>query len=214
IEFIFGGDGNDTLIGNALDNGFIGGRGTDIIRGGAGINFVFETRDGDFLLTSTSPTTATLQITDALGTETDSLTDMQRAFLTGGASNNIMDATNYTGQVSLSGLGGNDTLYGGSGDDSLSGGNGEDLLRGNGGNDSLAGGNDNDTYIFDQSFQQGSDTITERVGQGAHDTLQGVGIAGVDIDLFSTAVQVIGPNLTLTLNYPFLPFDLGQIEHS
>jgi Ca2+-binding RTX toxin-like protein len=124
-----------------------------------------------------------------------------------------MDATLFTGQISLSGLDGNDILYGGSANDTLTGGDGEDLLRGNGGNDSLIGGNDNDTYVFDQSFQQGSDTITERIGEGAHDTLQGVGIAGVDIDLFSTALQFIGMNLSLTLNYPGI-MDPGQIEHS
>ena len=77
----------------------------------------------------------------------------------------------------------------------------------------LVGGNDSDTYIFDQSFQQGLDTIVEAVGEGAHDVLLGVGIAGIDIDLFSSAAQPIGPNLTLTLAYPF-PVDAGQIEHS
>jgi Ca2+-binding RTX toxin-like protein len=213
IEYALGGDQADTLIGNSLDNGFIGGLGADIIRGGAGNNFLVESRDADFLLVSMSATTATLTITTALGSETDSLTEIQLVSLTGGASNNLMDATAFAGVVTLSGLGGNDSLYGGSGNDTLLGGDGEDLLRGNGGDDDLRGGNDSDTYVFDQSFQQGSDTITEEVGQGAHDTLLGVGLAGVDVDLYSTATQPIGPNLKLTLNYPTI-LDLGQIEHS
>lgn len=213
LEYIIGGDGNDTLVGNALDNGFIGGKGSDVIRGGAGNNFIFETRDADFVLASSAPTTATLTITDATGSELDALTDIQLVELIGGASNNLLDATGFTGQVYLFGMGGNDSLYGGSGADYLSGGDGEDTLRGNGGDDSLTGGNDSDTYVFDQSFQQGSDTITEAVGEGAHDKLLGVGIAGIDIDLFSSAVQIIGVNLTLTLTYPSAA-DAGQIEHS
>ena len=144
----------------------------------------------------------------------DSLTDIQRVSLTGGASDNILDATAFTGVVTLSGLGGKDTLYGGSGNDLLLGGDGEDVLRGNGGNDDLRGGNDSDTYVFDQTSQQGADTITEQVGQGAHDTLRGVGISGVVVDLHSTLAQIIGPNLTVTLIYPIIPDDLGQIEHS
>jgi Ca2+-binding RTX toxin-like protein len=84
-------------------------------------------------------------------------------------------------------------------------------------NDTLIGGNDSDTYVFDLSFNQGSDTIREVLGGGAHDTLLGVGVAGLDVFLFSTAAQPIKVNsivmLTLTLDYP-TPFDVGQIEHS
>ena len=36
IELAFAGDGNDTLIGNAADNGLYGGRGNDILLGGGG----------------------------------------------------------------------------------------------------------------------------------------------------------------------------------
>ena len=213
MEYIIGGDGNDTFTGNALDNGFIGGQGSDTISGGAGNNFIVESRDADFVLASTSLTAATLTITDLSASEFDSLTDIQRVQLTGGAGNNLMDASAFTGQVYLYGLGGSDQLYGGSGDDYLYAGDGEDTLRGNGGNDMLVGGNDSDTYIFDQSFQQGLDTIVEAIGEGAHDTLLGVGIAGIDIDLFSSAAQAISANLTLTLAYP-IPADAGQIEHS
>jgi Ca2+-binding RTX toxin-like protein len=216
FEWLTGGSQNDVLRGNAVDNVITGGRGADTIDGGgAGPNgdIVFETRDADFTLTNTS---LKIQGLDELGvpySETDTLVAIQLAVLYGGKSNNIIDGTAFTGRVFFSGMEGNDTLYGGSGNDSLSGGDGEDLLRGNGGNDTLVGGNDSDTYVFDQSFQQGADTITEQVGQGAHDTLQGVGIPGIDINLYSTAAQIISPNLTLTLNYPGL-LDLGQIEHS
>lgn len=213
LENVLGGDQADTITGNALDNGFIGGLGADVIDGRGGNNFLVESRDADFLLASTSATTATLAITDSTGTETDTLANLQTVALSGGDSNNILDATAFSGVTILSGLGGNDELYGGSGNDLLQGGDGEDLLRGNGGDDQLRGGNGSDTYVFDQSFQQGSDTIIESLGQGAHDTLQGVGPAGIAVNLFSTAAQPISANLTLTLAYPS-GLDLGQIEHS
>ena len=79
------------------------------------------------------------------------------------------------------------------------GGAGEDWLRGNGGNDDLRGGLDNDTYVFDQSFNQGSDTIREFAGEGFADTLLGVGVSGIDVFLNVGGLQSISANLSLTL---------------
>lgn len=251
VEYLAGGDRDDTLIGNGLDNAFIGGLGNDIIRGGAGLNYLVETREDvvgheedDFTLASTGATTASL----AIGADNDALTDIQFVLLTAGSGNNTMDASQFNatgGAVILHGGAGDDTLLGSYGDDALYGDDGDDVLYGNAGadylnggagedtlsgagsfdlllgtdgNDWLEGGDDSDLYIFDQSFQQGSDTITERRGGGAHDTLQGVGIAGIDVNLYLATPQIISANLTLTLNYPVLPptfpNDLGQIEHS
>src|SRR5262249_10701731 len=137
-----------------------------------GINTIQETRDGNFVLTNTS-----LTITTASGTEVKTLTNIQEAVLTGGAGNNVLDASTFTaGPVHLLGMDGNDTLLGGYGNDTLEGGNGDDLMFGgagsdvllggdgndilNGagffdttlgadGNDFLAGGKGNDTYVFD-----------------------------------------------------------------
>jgi Ca2+-binding RTX toxin-like protein len=105
-------------------------------------------------------------------------------------------------------MGGNDSLYGGSGNDLLLGGDGEDFLRGNGGDDDLRGGADNDSYIFDQSFDQGSDTVREVAGEGFADTLLGVGISGLDVFLNLTTPQIISANLTLTLVFA------SQVEFS
>jgi hypothetical protein len=43
---------------------------------------------------------------------------------------------------------------------------------------------------------------------GFGDRLAGVGVSGIDVDLYSNVMQVIGPNLTL-----WLPF-AGTIEFS
>ncbi len=191
IEYAWGGDQADRLIGNAADNIFVGGLGEDQFDGNGGaLDAVFETRDADMLLTDTTLT---------IGGETDRLNSIQWAVLIGGASNNTLDATSFNGIVWLLGEGGNDRLFGGNGDDSLRGGEGNDELWGGAGDDDLRGGEGNDTYVFDQSFNQGSDSIRELAGEGFADTLLGVGLNGIDVDLNTIAVQVISPNLTLTL---------------
>jgi len=64
---------------------------------------------------------------------------IEQATLTGGASANLIDASNFTGNVTLFGMGGNDTLSGGAGNDVLLGGDGNDSLTGLGGSDQLSG---------------------------------------------------------------------------
>lgn len=49
VENLVGGDGNDTITGNALDNFLRGGAGTDEIRGGAGNDVIFGGADNDDL---------------------------------------------------------------------------------------------------------------------------------------------------------------------
>jgi len=204
FENVTGGDQADIITGNSADNIFTGGLGNDTFIGNGGtLDTVFETRDADFLATDTS-----LTIIDAIpGTETDTLTAIQRIVLIGGESNNVMDATAFTGAAWLRGMEGNDTLYGGSGNDLLLGDEGEDWLRGNGGNDNLTGGDGNDIYVFDQSFNQGTDSIHEFAGGGFADTLLGVGVSGIGILNLNPAnageaTQIISPNLTLIFEVP------------
>jgi Ca2+-binding RTX toxin-like protein len=191
LEYIRGGDGDDRLIGNALDNVFWGGLGADEFNGNGGaFDTVYEVRDADFEITDT---------TMRIGTENNLMTNIQRVYVEGGESGNVLNATAYTGMAWLYGRGGNDTLYGGSGDDRLFGGDGNDLLRGNGGDDYLAGGAGNDVYWFDLSFDQGADTIAELMGEGFADVIWGAGLSGLAVNLHTTTPQVIHANLTLTL---------------
>ncbi len=136
IENIIGGGLADSLTGNALDNVFTGGGGSDTIVGGAGVNTVREARDANFTLTNTS-----LTIAGGIGSETDTLANIQRAILAGGAGINSLDASVFSGAVTLAGGGGDDTLAGGSGDD---------------------------TYVFHDGW--GMDTIQESTTAGS-DTL-------------------------------------------
>jgi Ca2+-binding RTX toxin-like protein len=92
-----------------------------------------------------------MPLTDALLSTSDGmamqLVDISRANLTGGTGNNFLDASAFSGQVTLSGDTGNDTLWGGSGNDLLNGEGGNDILVGNGGNDNLLGGAGRDLLL-------------------------------------------------------------------
>jgi hypothetical protein len=62
------------------------------------------------------------------------------AVLVGDAGNDLLDASQATTGVNLTGGAGNDTLLGGAGNDTLDGGAGDDVFGGNGGIDNLGGG--------------------------------------------------------------------------
>jgi hypothetical protein len=122
IENVIGGSGADTITGNSLDNTLTGGPGRDILTGGDGLDTVVETRDDNFTLSDKSL---------IIGIEgTDTLSGIETAYLTGGAGNNTISASSFTGPVVLDGADGNDILTGGSGDDELTGGPGEDVIHG------------------------------------------------------------------------------------
>ncbi|HVK09663.1 MAG TPA: hypothetical protein VM597_12885, partial [Gemmataceae bacterium] len=68
-----------------------------------------------------------------------------RAELTGGVGNNTLEATLFSGPVTLSGGGGNDLLLGGGSSDVLTGGPGDDRMRFGAGADGFDGGEGTDT---------------------------------------------------------------------
>ncbi len=97
-------------------NILIGGEGRNTLTGGQGFDMVKEKGDLDFsladgLLTGTEHATGAAVITDEM-------TGIERARLTGGAGDNTLDASQFTGQkVVLEGGLGDDTLIGGVADD-------------------------------------------------------------------------------------------------
>lgn len=205
-DMIDGGANNDILNGGDGDDTLIGGSGTDTIDGGSGTDTVVQTYNGNQTLTNTSLT----------GNGTDTLSNIEQANLTGGASNNSLNASAFTGNATLNGLGGNDTLTGGSGNDILNGGDGTDTLTGNAGNDvmngeagndtltggagddTLTGGGGNDTYNFNTNSALGSDTIDE--SGGGTDTITFTGSTNsVYLDLGIAGIQSVNANLNLTL---------------
>jgi serralysin len=137
IEDAKTGSGNDTLIGNALDNYLTGGLGNDDYFGNGGSD--------------------TANYFDALGAIWVSLT---QGFATGAHGNDTFDSieningTNFDDIITgddednqLEGWGGIDKLNGGKGEDTLYGDNGNDILKGGDDDDTAYGGADDDRLI-------------------------------------------------------------------
>ena len=98
---------------------------------------------------------------------------------------------------------GDDMLLGGFVNDTIEGGEGDDGINGCPGDDDLIGGVGNDSYYFGDLITggvQGSDLVVENPSLD-EDLLAFAFIPGVNIDLASTAVQIVNPEyLTLQLS--------------
>jgi Ca2+-binding RTX toxin-like protein len=191
-DFLIGGSGNDQLFGQGSGGDTLtGGDGDDTLNGGGGNDTVMESGDVNFILSALS-----LQ-----GVGDDTLTSIEKVFLTGGPSANFIDVTGSTGEVTvLAGEGddtvigggagfnvflggtGNDSLVGGDGIDYLLGASGADFLHGNGGNDILRGQGGSNDRIFGGA---GNDLINggsggdKLFGEDGDDTM--LGLNGNDV---------------------------------
>ncbi len=126
--------GNDTLLGCLGNDTLIGGEGDDSLDGGYfGTGLDRAVAQADVNLTATG-SGITGQIT---GEGTDTLTKVEQVELTGGASNNVLDASGFNGSAFLHGGDGDDTLLGTANNDTLDGGLGTDSLVGGAGSDRL-----------------------------------------------------------------------------
>ncbi|MFM9964815.1 MAG: calcium-binding protein, partial [Planctomycetaceae bacterium] len=128
------------LIGGASNNVFTisGWNHAADIQGQGGTDQVNAIRDTDMTLTNTALA--------AVGFVTLTLDSVETANLSGGSSNNLLDAAGFTlGAVTLQGGNGHDTLLGGTGNDVLLGGSGDDSIVGNAGRDLLIGGTGTDS---------------------------------------------------------------------
>lgn len=205
---ISGGDGNDAITGSDFAETISGGLGNDVLKGGGGMDCLTESGDVSFVLTKVRLT----------GLGTDSLAGFDEALLTGGDHANKLDASAFTGNVTLMGGGGDDTLIGGGGNDSLDGalgddvltgnvgndflggGAGDDILNGGAGNDQLFGGNGSDqivasgakTYVLDNDSMIGEGTDTLNRIDTAMITTSARENSSVDASAFDGSVTLIG----------------------
>ncbi len=138
---LVGGDGDDTLLGGVLADNLQGGIGNDFLTGGLGNDILDGGSGTDRLIEVGDVPLITLTDTTLAGLGIDTLTSINEASLTGGdVLANKLDASKFTGNVTLSGGMKNDTLLGGSGNDVLNGGGDDDVLGGGIGNNTLDGG--------------------------------------------------------------------------
>ncbi|HZL38153.1 MAG TPA: right-handed parallel beta-helix repeat-containing protein, partial [Tepidisphaeraceae bacterium] len=226
--FVLNGISGVSLTGGPSDNTFdvTSYNGSASLTGGGGLDKVIDSGDANLILTDTSLSRSTG------GTFT--LSGINRAFLTGGPSANLIDASGFSGNATLYGMAGNDTIRGSTGSDYIDGGLGSDLLIGNGfgdvivgggaagGGDTLVGGPGNSLLI---GSDDGNDSITggpgnDRIyGLGGNDFLSGGagndtidGGAGNDTLYGGPGADLLlgGPGNDLIYgNAPSAPVDLG-----
>lgn len=158
------GDGNDTVTSGHGDDSIDGGFGNDSIDGGGGKDSINAGRGDDVIVHAFASHSASEGLAMVLGGRgndtidftinsaklfdakinlngvTAQLNGIEQATLSGGAGGNALDASNFSGNVTLFGMAGNDTLSGGAGNDVLLGGDGSDSVFGFGGSDQLSGG--------------------------------------------------------------------------
>lgn len=152
-DTLMGNDGNDRLRGGGLHDVLDGGAGIDVVLGHAGRDTLTGGADNDRTfggpgidtLVESADADVTVSRTALTGIGTDQLRQIERLELTGGAGDNLLDASLFGNSVVVNGMGGNDTLIGSFAADTLNGGEGNDSLLGRDGNDNLIGGNGDDT---------------------------------------------------------------------
>ncbi|MBI1314193.1 S8 family serine peptidase [bacterium] len=189
-DMLFGGAGKDRLDGGADDDMVFGQGGAgDTVTGGAGNDTLDGGSGGDFLLEATEHdegirfffgTDQLIQQTSGgVVLEADTLNALERARLTGGRGDDLIDMTNAPAsgmtEITVNGAVGDDTiigsdraeqLLGGGGDDSITSHGGFDRLLGGSGRDRLIGGDGNNKLLG----SRGDDTITGGLG---NDTIDG-----------------------------------------
>ncbi len=119
--------------------------------------------------------------------------DIEKSSLVGGVGRNLLNASMFSGDATLNGLGdndvlrgglGNDILLGGTGNDRIYGGLGDDSLQGQDGNDQLWGGDDDDALAGEAGNDilrggsgddslNGGDNDDQLFGEAGNDTLSG-----------------------------------------
>lgn len=178
-DVLIGGDGNDSLDGGAGNNDRVtGGLGIDRLNGGGG--------SGDQLIETSNASLIVLTKTTLSGVGSDTVVGFEGAILTGGAGDNTIDASAFTGTTNLTGGGGDDVLLAGTGLSTLDGGAGNDTLTGGKSNDLLLGGDDSDLIL-----ETGNGSITAAIGLAGTQLLGG-GVFGTDTYTNIEAVRLIG----------------------
>ncbi|MBF2080203.1 MAG: hypothetical protein IGR76_17230 [Synechococcales cyanobacterium T60_A2020_003] len=155
IENIIGGQGNDTITGDGLDNSISGNAGNDFLDGGFGFDIIDggsgnDTTTYDFF---SGPIVANLA-TGTVGFPGNS-----------DRTDTLISIENIIGSRGNDTLGGNDDnnrILGNTGNDQIVGRSGRDRLFGQDGNDRIDGGADNDTI----QTGTGADTIVLRRNGG------------------------------------------------
>lgn len=167
-----GGDGDDTLTGGDGNDALVGGAGNDRLDGQGGSNLLIGGAGDD--------TYVVRSVRDKIEEKADGGNDTVESFVNWTLGTDLENLT-LTGNAAINGTGNelDNILLGNAAKNTLSGGAGNDTLDGGASVDNLLGGNGDDTYIVDllargtgvKATVALQDTITEKKGEGDHDTL-------------------------------------------
>ena len=185
--YLYGGNGDDTLIGSPLNDFLLGNAGADLLQGGDGIDRLWGGSENDVVFGDAGDDTLTAEATvdgadeyyGGDGIDTVTYEDRTNAInvtigngLTDDGESGELDIIDFDVENVTTG-GGNDTLTGtvlnnvltgGAGDDTISGGGGDDTLSGDDGIDTITGGVGNDILsggagADDLNGGSGTDTV-------------------------------------------------------
>ena len=207
---IFGGAGNDTILGGQGREMLFGGDGNDLIRASVGEDLLSGGAGSDRLYAGFGKQTL------MGGAGDDTIWGGTGAQMLLGDDGNDMIHAGF-GPQTLMGGSGNDTLWGGSGPHLLAGGDGADVLNAGSGNETLSGGAGRDIFVFSAAkgdavitdFQSGQDIIMVKANFGglmlnqARDLLPDIAS-----DSQGNAVLTVGNDFSLLLQH----ITLEQIE--
>ncbi|MBI1310044.1 hypothetical protein GC176_01965 [bacterium] len=172
-DTLFGGAGRDSLVGNDGDDHLLGqGAHRDTIQGGAGVDTLDGGAGGTHFADGVSGTVILAADGYRDATVGEIVGTILSLVLSGSDGDDFIDGRAFlASRLTISGRGGNDSLFGTPGNDLLLGGDGDDLLVGGGGDDVLAGGDGNDTL-------RGGAGRDRLWGEAGDDILQGQGGSG------------------------------------
>jgi Ca2+-binding RTX toxin-like protein len=199
--FVYGGAGNDSIVGYAGTDIIDGGNGNDWMDGGAGSD-VMDGRFGWDVLSYQSATSGV--VVDLTGNANggaaagDVVSDIEVVQGSNFADTLVSIDRGGGNGAQLYGEGGHDTLLGKSGGDYLFGGAGDDLLDSGFGGDVLNGGAGADTFRFSSSLGAGNiDTVQDFwVTQGDRIVLSRNVFAAAGYDYLASSAFALGAAAT------------------
>ena len=203
--------GNDLLYGEAGFDRIEAGAGNDLLSGGPDLNILIGAMGTDTVVEQADVNFLLLDGVLFFGEAQDGLVEIEKAHLTGGDSDNLINASEFSGMTTLIGGRGNDELLGGVNEDRLLGGDDSDRLFGGQGDDLLIGGDvieelsleDRDDELHggegDDTLlgQQGDDFLD---GGAGHDRIDGGEGDNTHLALWHTSIVPDGLYHTFTVD--------------
>lgn len=193
------GSGHDTIVGGGAVDEINAGSGNDHVTGRGGADGMGGGLGTDTLIETVSEGFSNLSDVSLDGDEFDSF---ERANLT--TTGGLIDASKFSGDVTLNGSEGDDCLFGGLGDDKLFGKGGYDNLSGGAGNDLLVGASGKGGLDGGLGLDTVQETFRTAVlaGSSTSAVLFGVGPVG-DVDALLLGIErviLLGTSGNDTLN--------------